>query len=1119
MSAHLKCARCGQALIPEARFCSNCGNPTKGFSLSEEQHHRRLTSSAPPLVADKIRESLLKGERKPVTALFADVVGSTGILERVDPEVWTGILNRAFDLMSQAIYRYEGTIAHLLGDGLLAFFGSPIAHEDDPERAVRAALDISASLRPFSVEHAAETGIEFQVRIGVNTGPVIVGDVGSDLRYEYTAIGDAVNVAARIQGEAAPGSILIAAPTYRFIAPKFETRYVGPLTLKGKAEPVIAYEVLGLKTVPEPTRGLPGLGSSIVGRDRPLAQLQNLLDAVVTSRGGAAALLLGEPGIGKSRLLRELRLRQDSASLAGWAEGRCVSFGSGMPYHLLLDLLRSLLGITAWTDRKEADAILSSRLEGLVSSDRIETHRYLGRLLGLSLLPDESDAIEALPEDARHERLLASLTAFLAHEASVRPQVLICEDVHWADRSSVEALQGILEVLDRLPLLMILTSRPEPDAPIEDLAKAALRALGSAFLSIRLQPLSPDESRDLVSQLLEIESLPSRTRDFILQKSEGNPLFVEEFIRMLVEQKAIVRVGERWISNQEASSDELPTTLQGLLIGRVDRLPEEPKRLARVASVIGRQFDLSTLSEVLEGTNGQVDVERSLKVLESFGLINSVDAATASYTFRHALIEDAVYDSILQRDRSRLHGTVAQALERLNATRLEEWAAVLALHYERAGNIPRTVDYLIMAGENALQRFAPREAYDLFDRALHHLFSMAPEPENLRKRLRAGLGKNQAGNTFIPGSEQLEGLEALLQDAEALGDLRLLAEVHLAIAEVRHELGEIPEVSPHLARSIDVAERIAESLNDEPLRALPVALRGFSAFAASEFRRAVTKLTEAVPLLERHATLTKAAFYSGILAISAARLGEFDLADRWIEKAESYAGRSQDPSAAMDVNLHRGLVEGERGNITQALAFAKRGTEVAEQIDNKACALVGYFIMGDQQLRMGLPEQALRSLERSTEIAEFCNVADIENLSRAWLSAARSQLGEEDEELLTRLDDSLANAREMGDKLGEGEIMRQRAIVRARMSVPDWQAIKADFEGAIEIFERIEARPYIARALRDYGITLQAGHQIGRGHQMLRRAFELFESMRMHLEGDPASLGDADSPAAPPRRS
>jgi tetratricopeptide (TPR) repeat protein len=204
-------------------------------------------------------------------------------------------------------------------------------------------------------------------------------------------------------------------------------------------------------------------------------------------------------------------------------------------------------------------------------------------------------------------------------------------------------------------------------------------------------------------------------------------------------------------------------------------------------------------------------------------------------------------------------------------------------------------------------------------------------------------------------------------------------------------------------------------------------------------------------------------------------------------------------------------VEGERGNIAQALAFAKRGTEVAVQIDNKACALVGYFIMGDQQLRMGMPEEALRSLERSTEIAEFCNVADIENLSRAWLSAVRSQLGEEDEELLTRLDDSLANAREMGDKLGEGEIMRQRAIVRARMSDPDWQAIKTDFERAIEIFERIEARPYIARALRDYGITLQAGHQIGRGQEKLRRAFELFESLQMHLEGDRTSLRDAES--------
>jgi predicted ATPase/class 3 adenylate cyclase len=1097
MTALRPCVRCSQPLSPDAHFCPNCGHPIQAPTELDEQRHRRVAASAPPLLADKIRAASLKGERKPVTALFADVVGSTAILERVDPETWTDILNQAFQLMSDAIYRYEGTIANLLGDGLLAFFGTPIAHEDDPERAARAALDILDTLRPFSAELDEGEGIEFRVRIGLNTGTVIAGDVGSDLRYQYTAIGDAVNVAARIQGEARPGTILVAGPTYRFIAPKFNTRYVGPLTLRGKTEPVMAYELLGLKAVPQPARGLPGMTSSLVGRQQSLAQLEDLIEAVVTRRRGAAALVVGEPGIGKSRLLQELRHSRGAHKIA-WAEGRCLSFGRGLPHHLLLDLLRSLLDLGTSTDQSEVEATLSAHLDGLAVANRPEVHRYLAQLLGLSLSASDQQALEALPEAVRHERLLASLNVFFGHIASAGPQVLVCEDVHWADHSSIELLKGILREIANLPLLLLFTSRPEPDAPIDELAERAAQTLGQTFRRIRLEPLSEAESRSLVAELLEIESLPLNVRDLILYKSEGNPLFVEEIIRMLMEQGAIVRANDKWIAGRDAWSAQVPTTLHSLLLARVDRLPEEAKRTARIAAVIGREFDVRILAEILESVSGSFQVEGSLRALDSFGLIN-FQGSGSTYAFRHALIEDAVYDSILQRDRSRLHGEVAEALERVHSPDPDQWAAVLAMHFEKAGNIGRSVDYLLRAGADAMRRFAPMEAYDLFGRAFLHLSSMSPEPEIVSKRIQAGLARSEAGRTFIPGTEELAELENLLVDAEVLGDPIPLAEIHTRIAEARHEMGEIPAVSPALARSVDTAEQIARELDDDRLRAYPLALRGFSHFAASEFRQAVTLLERAVSLLERHVSLTKAAYSAGVLAISAARIGLFDVAETWIEEAQSLARRSQDPSAAMDVDLHRGVVEGERGNITQALAFAKRGTELAERINNKACALVGYFIMGDQQLRLGLPEDARRSLERSMQIAEFCNVADIENLSRAWLTAALSQLGDDDQ-ALPGLDDSLARARDMGDRLGEGEILRQRAIARARKPVPDWDAIRADFDAALAIFEGIEALPYVARALRDYGITLQTGRHIGEGQQKLRRAFELFESMRMRYD-------------------
>lgn len=292
-----------------------------------------------------MRSSAPTAERRPVTALFADVVGSTTILEALDPEEWTEVMNRAFELMSQAVYRYEGTIAHLLGDGLLAFFGAPVAHEDDPERAVRAGLQMIDLLKDLSAQVAARHGIDFRVRVGINTGPVVVGNVGSDLRYEYTAIGDAVNVAARVQAAAAPGSVLVAGATYRFVAPHFQARGLGSISLKCREEPVHVYEVLGRSAAPARVRGIAGLQSPMVGRDADLRRLLDLLDSAAAG-GGRAAFVVGEPGIGKSRLLQEFRARAgERYPELVWAEGRSLSHGRGLPYHLLLDLIRSLLGM------------------------------------------------------------------------------------------------------------------------------------------------------------------------------------------------------------------------------------------------------------------------------------------------------------------------------------------------------------------------------------------------------------------------------------------------------------------------------------------------------------------------------------------------------------------------------------------------------------------------------------------------------------------------------------------------------------------------------------------------------------------------------------------------------
>ncbi len=350
----------------------NCGQPVEAATASDDARHKRLAAGTPAPLAQRMRAGHLAGERKVVTTLFLDVIGSTNLAEHMDPEDWTLIMNRAFDLLSPIIIeKYEGAIARLLGDAILAFFGAPVAHADDPVRAVRAALDLLEATRAYAEDVRAKHGIEFAVRVGLNSGPVVVGDVGSDLKFEYTAMGDAVNLAARMQSAARPMTVLISENTYRFVAPVFDCADLGRIDVKGKTEPVRVYEVQKLKAQQGRLRGLAGIESPMVGRDVELNSLLQL-SAAVRAGLGRAAVIVGEPGLGKSRLISEWKAASTAACAASgqpaerWAEGRCLSYGQGMPYHLLLDLLLSLLGVPATAAKPETDAALRTLVDDVI---------------------------------------------------------------------------------------------------------------------------------------------------------------------------------------------------------------------------------------------------------------------------------------------------------------------------------------------------------------------------------------------------------------------------------------------------------------------------------------------------------------------------------------------------------------------------------------------------------------------------------------------------------------------------------------------------------------------------------------------------------------------------------
>lgn len=604
-SQPLSCPRCEAPVPGDARFCASCGLALGEPTETDEARQARLSAAAPSPLIDKMRAAKLTGERKPVTALFADVVGSTALAERMDAEDWTAMMNEAFDHMSKAVFRYEGTIAQLQGDAMLAFFGAPIAHEDDPDRAVHAALEMIVATEEFSRQLRTTHGLDFRIRAGINSGPVVVGNVGSDLRYEYTALGDAMNVAARMQAAAEPGTVLITAATHRFVADAFDVEDLGEIVVKGKTEPVHAYRVLAPKAVPGRKRGLEraGLESPMVGRDRQLETLKSLYDVVQAGRS-RVAFLVGEPGIGKSRLLAEFRqwvtdeARADAARSSTWLEGRCVSYGRNLPYHLLLDLVRSTLHIPFAGSETEARATLDRQLAAHLGDDAADTAPFLAHLLTLPLHPDEADRALLDPE-VMQSRYVASIHRLLRAMSGRGPVVLVCEDLHWADPASVALMSQLLPLAAEHPIFFVAALRADTDSAGWRLVSAARELFGDALAELRLEPLSEADSRDLVANLLEIESLPVAVRESILARAEGNPFFVEEVIRMLIERGVIARHADQWVATAEVGSIDIPETLHGLLLARIDQLPDAAKRSLRVASVIGRQFPVRVLDRVL----------------------------------------------------------------------------------------------------------------------------------------------------------------------------------------------------------------------------------------------------------------------------------------------------------------------------------------------------------------------------------------------------------------------------------------------------------------------------------------------------------------------------------------
>jgi class 3 adenylate cyclase len=694
------CNSCSTQIPESARFCPTCGAPIDGVAALARpmvDGFALIRNYIPRALAQKILEAgkLIESERRLVTVLFADVTGFTALSEKLDLEEVSTILNECFTGLIATILKYEGTIDKFIGDGIMAIFGAPLAHENDPERAVRCALDLMVDIEHFNTHSPVKLPIPLGLHVGLHSGLVIAGNVGSDLRMNYSVIGDTVNLASRLVELAPKGEVYLTADTYKLVSNVAVAAGPFPMTLKGKAVPVDVYKLRGLKSQAEALK--PAIGvDQFVGREKEIGLFRSAVDAVL-KKNQVRVLIRGEAGVGKSRLKAELVKLAYEKGIAAY-EGQCSSFEVNTPYYLWTNLLRDLLKITPQTGEQD----IRARLHKVVSNLALDEHEpYLAALLSIRY-----EEILLLDESLRKQRIFQATRALLSAIAVRRPILFILEDLHWIDRFSQELLEYMFSRTTSVVLsLFLLIFRDEYSSAQEMEESSTL---------IDLNRLGREEAVKLIHLRLEVQSVPRAVEDLILKRSEGNPFFIHEMVKMLLDKKKIVvRKGRVEILSDDLEAG-IPETIQGIIMARIDRLQDSIKEVLFSASVIGREFSRPLLEQVVLGNK---DLQPSLVELRSLELVLQKDEAEQfDYLFKHFLIQEVAYNTILVHKRRELHGSIARAIEELYADRLMEFYELLAFHYEKAEEWDKAAEYLSRSGHKVSQMYSNEESRGFFER-------------------------------------------------------------------------------------------------------------------------------------------------------------------------------------------------------------------------------------------------------------------------------------------------------------------------------------------------------------------------------------------------------------------
>ena len=712
----IRCIRCAHDNPLAQKFCGECGAPLQGQAASSAA--LGPSTYTPPHLAKSVLSNrfALEGERKLVTVMFCDIANSTPIAARVGPEAMHRLLNRFFELALAEVHRYEGTVNQFLGDGFMALFGAPIAHEDHARRALLAATTIQQQTRD-AVKQASALG-ELRLRMGLNTGTVVVGKIGDNLRMDYTAVGDTTNLAARLQGHADPGTIRVSDSTRRAAEAHFGFADLGRHALKGIAEPVVVFEPIGARWAGKAgaQRSSGAIGSALVGRESELAALLRSLDELSQGHGGVV-LVRGEPGAGKSRLLAE-SMRHDAAQPVLRLEGRCVSFGRGLSYWPFIEILRGAFQIEESEAEAEALRKLEAGVRALFGARAAEIVPYVATVMSLALRGDHEQRVKFLNAQAMKRQVFLTMRQLFERLAQRQPTLVVLEDWHWVDQSSIALCEHLLPLAESQALSFWLSTRSEPGEPADRIRAAALSLRGVRFEEIALALLAPEHSRTLIYNLVGATDLPETVRAQIQRRTEGNPFFIEEVIRAFIADGTLVedKRTQGWRLARPMADLTIPDTIQGVIVARIDRLDESVKNVLKLASVIGRSFFLRVLKAIADATDA---VEPGLGRLEETELIRlRQHAPEIEYIFKHALVQEAAYDSILADRRRAIHRSVAQAIESLFAERSSnEFASLLAYHYACAEDWPKAQTFLLAAGDQAGRTAADAEALEHYRQA------------------------------------------------------------------------------------------------------------------------------------------------------------------------------------------------------------------------------------------------------------------------------------------------------------------------------------------------------------------------------------------------------------------